>query len=289
MYITHIMMMEFLEPDDFHHHLRDGECLKDVVRFAARSFGRIVVMPNLKPPVRSVVEAREYFDRIMSCMVEDTSSPKDRTCIDRYGFQPLMTLYLTDSTTREDVIAAKNSGLIHAYKLYPAGATTNSEFGVTSLDRILVALQVEYHVPLCTCCSSMKQLYALQTMSEVDLPLLVHGEVVDPTVDIFDREAAYIDTVLKPIVEKCPSLRIVMEHITTKDAVDFIKSRYSEGHTNIAATITAHHLLYNRNDIFKGGICPHMYCLPILKRETHRLALVEASTSGIPQFFIGVL
>lgn len=131
-------------------------------------------------------------------------------------------------------------------------------------------------------------MYVLQTMSEVDLPLLMHGEVVDSTVDVFDREAVFIETVLKPIVERCPSLRIVMEHITTKDAVEFIKSRYNEGRTNIAATITAHHLLYNRNDIFKGGICPHMYCLPILKRETHRLALVEAATSGIPLFFIGV-
>mmetsp|Transcript_29347 Transcript_29347/g.65111 ORF Transcript_29347/g.65111 Transcript_29347/m.65111 type:complete len:343 (+) Transcript_29347:213-1241(+) len=243
-------MIEITQPDDFHHHLRDGEGLKDVTVFAAKAFGRVVAMPNLNPPVRTLSDALAYRARILSHLPEDTD------------FTPLMTLYLTDETTREQIVEAKMSGVVWAAKLYPAGATTNSQFGVTDVGKI-------DHV--------------LMAMSEVGMLLLLHGEVNTPTVDIFDREKVFIDTILIPLVRKHPTLKVVMEHITTEDAVQYVLS----AGPLIAATITAHHLLYNRNALFKGGLCPHLYCLPVLKRERHRLALVEAATSGNPKFFIG--
>jgi dihydroorotase len=239
-------------PDDFHHHLRDGEVLPDVVEHASRTFGNVLCMPNIKPPVRSVEEAAAYRDRIVE-------AGNSRGC---HVPNLLMTLYLTDTTTPDDIQQVKDSGFVKALKLYPAGATTNSEFGVTSYEKIQPVLRA---------------------MAEAKIPLLVHGEVTDPAVDIFDREAVFIETILKPIIENNPNLKVVMEHITTKQAVDFVK----ESGAKVAATITAHHLLYNRNSLFKGGICPHMYCLPILKREEHRMALVEAATSGSPKFFLG--
>jgi dihydroorotase len=240
-------------PDDFHHHLRDGDVLGDVVSHAANSFARVVVMPNIKPPVRNLEEAIAYKDRILSHVPEGSS------------LQLLMTLYLTDSTTPEEIIRSKNSGIVFAAKLYPAGATTNSEFGVTDISKIALVLQ---------------------TMSDVGMPLLVHGEVVDQSVDVFDREQVFVDTVLRPLIVEFPKLKVVMEHITTEYAAKFVGEEHS-GNPNVVATITAHHLLYNRNDIFKGGICPHMYCLPILKREKHRLALLQAATSDSGKFFIG--
>jgi dihydroorotase len=240
-------------PDDFHHHLRDGEVLPNVVEYCASSFHNVLVMPNIKPPVRTVEEAEAYLARILEAGQVSSSSSSPNY---------LMTLYLTDTTTPEEIIKVSASDNVYALKLYPAGATTNSEFGVTSYDKIKPCLA---------------------KMSELQIPLLVHGEVTDPTIDIFDREAVFIENKLKPIISEFPDLLIVMEHITTKQAVDFVTS---EG-PNLAATITAHHMLYNRNSLFKGGICPHMYCLPILKREEHRLALIEAATSGNPKFFLG--
>ena len=248
------MTLEILRPDDWHHHLRDGAVLGDVLCHAVAQFTRIVAMPNIKPPVRTVEEARNYHNRITA------SLPSDGSAVD---FSVLMTLYLTDSTTAEEIKAAKESGLVVACKLYPAGATTNSEFGVTSMDKIKGALQA---------------------MSDCGLLLLVHGEVVDPHVDIFDKEKTYIETVLRPLLREFPSLKVVMEHITTADAVQFVREYVGD---NLAATITAHHLLYNRSDIFRGGIRPHMYCLPILKKERHRLALLQAATSGSRRFFLG--
>lgn len=244
--------LKIKKPHDFHHHLRDGEVLPDVIEHASASFSGILVMPNIKPPVRCVEDAEAYRNRILD-------AAKGRHCV---APTLLMTLYLTDTTTPEEIVKVKESGFIKALKLYPAGATTNSEFGVTSYGNIQEVLK---------------------KMTELQIPLLVHGEVTDPTVDIFDREAKFIELVLKPIVDGHPNLKIVMEHITTKQAVDFVKG----AGPNVGATITAHHLLYNRNDIFKGGICPHMYCLPILKREEHRQALIEAATSGNPKFFLG--
>lgn len=237
-------------PDDYHHHLRDGDYLKDIVSHAQKSFKRIIAMPNIKPPVRTLEDAIAYHGRI-STHIEDASK-----------FKVLMTLYLTDYTTSDDIVKAKLSNLVYACKLYPAGATTNSEFGVTHISKIKDVLQ---------------------TMSDVGLPLLVHGEVTDPEIDVFDREALFITTVLQPLITEFPQLKIVMEHITTSEAVDFISSCS----INVVATITAHHLLYNRTDIFRGGINPHMYCLPILKRNNHRLALLKAATSGSSKFFLG--
>ena len=236
-------------PDDWHLHVREGEALKSVVPDTARQFGRAIIMPNLANPVTSVEQARAYREEILAS-VADTD------------FEPLMTLYLTDKTTPETIKEAKESGIIHALKLYPAGATTNSDKGVTDINNIYPALKA---------------------MQEAGLLLLVHGEVTDPVIDVFDRENVFIETILKPLVAKFPILKVVLEHITTKDAVEFVSSAPE----NIAATITVHHLLMNRNDIFKGGIRPHHYCLPILKRETHRQALVKAATSGNPKFFLG--
>lgn len=236
-------------PDDWHIHLRDGEALKSTVADVSRYFGRAIIMPNLVPPVTNAKLAAEYHQRIMA------EQPQG-------SFKPLMVLYLTDNTTAQDIIEAKESGLVYACKLYPAGATTNSSSGVTSIDNIQEVVAA---------------------MQSVGMPLLIHGEVTDHDIDIFDREKVFIDTILKPLVAKYPDLRIVLEHITTKDAVDFVKSAGE----NVAATITAHHLLYNRNDMLVGGIRPHYFCLPILKRNTHQQALIEAATSGNEKFFLG--
>lgn len=237
-------------PDDWHLHLRDGAALQAVVADTAKQFGRAIVMPNLRPPVTNVTLAGEYRERILQAL------PAGST------FQPLMTLYLTDKTTADDIHAAKASGFVHGVKLYPAGATTNSDSGVTSLEK----------------CAD-----ALAAMQAVGMPLLVHAEVTDADVDVFDREKVFIDRHMKSLIANYPDLKVVFEHITTKDAAEFVAA----AGPNVAATITVHHLLMNRNDLFKGGIRPHHYCLPILKREEHRLALVKAATSGSPKFFLG--
>jgi dihydroorotase len=237
-------------PDDWHLHLRDGDAMRAVLAHTARAFARAIVMPNLKPPVTNMAGAHAYRDRILAALPEGSR------------FEPLMTLYLTDRTSAADIEAAKASGFVHAVKYYPAGATTNSESGVTALERAFPALEA---------------------MAEHDVPLLLHGEVTDPDVDVFDREKAFLDTVLVRIRERFPALRIVLEHITTEDAADFVAAAPA----NVAATITAHHLLFNRSAIFQGGIRPHYYCLPVLKRERHREALVRAATSGSPKFFLG--
>ncbi|MDY6938791.1 MAG: dihydroorotase [Cyanobacteriota bacterium] len=236
-------------PDDWHLHLRDGEALKAVLPDTVRQFARAIVMPNLKPPVRSVADAAAYRERILAVI------PAGQR------FEPLMTLYLTDNTRPEEIIAAKASEFVKAVKYYPAGATTNSDFGVTDIqkcDRVFAAMQ------------------------EVDLPLLLHGEVTEKGVDVFDREKVFIEQYLIPLRARFPKLRVVLEHITTVEAVEFVLSA-----DNIAATITPQHLLLNRNSIFQGGIRPHFYCLPILKREVHRQALLQAATSGNPKFFLG--
>ncbi len=237
-------------PDDWHLHLRDGAALQAVVGDTARRFGRAIIMPNLKPPVTTVGQADEYRQRIQRAVPQGLS------------FTPLMTLYLTDKTPPAEIDAAKASGFVQALKLYPAGATTNSDAGVTDLRQ---------------CAATLARMEAL------GLPLLVHGEVTDAAVDVFDREAVFIDTVLAPLMREFPRLRLVLEHITTEQGVEFVKSQGS----NVAATITAHHLLLNRNAIFAGGVRPHHYCLPILKRESHRKALVAAATSGSGKFFLG--
>ena len=237
-------------PDDWHLHLRDGDALKAVLPDTARRFARAVVMPNLRPPVTNVQLATEYRQRILSALPNGAQ------------FEPLMTLYLTDNTSVKDVEEAKASGFVKAFKLYPAGATTNSDSGVTSLDK----------------CAS-----ALSAMESLGVPLLVHAEVTDADVDVFDRERVFIDRHMKPLLTKYPKLKIVFEHITTKDAAEFVMSAPA----NVAATITPHHLLMNRNAMFTGGIRPHHYCLPVLKREEHRLALVKAATSGSTKFFLG--
>jgi dihydroorotase len=237
-------------PDDWHLHLRDGEALKAVLPDTAHRFARAIVMPNLRPPVTSVKLAAEYRQRILDALPKGSK------------FEPLMTLYLTDNTSVQDVEDAKASDFVKAFKLYPAGATTNSDSGVTSLDKCAAALGV---------------------MEKLAVPLLVHAEVTDVDVDVFDRERVFIDRHMKPLLQKYPNLKVVFEHITTKDAVDFVMAAPA----NVAATITPHHLLMNRNAMFIGGIRPHHYCLPVLKREEHRLALVKAATSGSPKFFLG--
>jgi dihydroorotase len=244
------MELRITTPDDWHLHLRDGEAMRDVVAHSARQFGRAVVMPNLQPPITTVAEAHAYRQRILDAIPESST------------FEPLMTLYLTDLTTPAEVIEASADDAIVAVKLYPAGATTNSEAGVTDLD---------------------KTMPTLEAMSERGVPLLVHGEVTDPGVDIFDRETVFIDRVLAPLVDRVPGLKVVFEHITTADAVEWVL----QAPFRVAATITPHHLLLDRNEIFSGGINPHLYCLPVLKRNTHREALVWAATSGNPRFFLG--
>ena len=242
--------LEITRPDDWHLHLRDGDALASVIAHTARRFARAIVMPNLKPPVTTVAQAEDYRRRILASLPA------------AMRFQPLMTLYLTEDTPVEEIARAKDSDSVFAVKYYPAGATTNSQSGVRELTRV-------YPV--------------LEAMERHDLPLLLHGEVTDPDIDIFDRERVFIERHLLPLQARFPALRMVLEHITTSDAVDFV----SRAPANVAATITAHHLLYNRNAIFQGGIRPHYYCLPVLKRETHRVALVEAATSGNPRFFLG--
>ena len=244
-------------PDDWHLHLRDGVALGAVVAATARQFARAIVMPNLKPPVTTTEQARAYRDRILDALRR--AAPDEPAC---QAFDPLMTLYLTDATSPDEIRSAAASGFVHAVKLYPAGATTHSEAGVTGIDKVHRALE------------------ALQACG---MPLLIHGEVTDPAVVVFDREAVFIDTVLEPLRRDFPQLRIVFEHITTREAAEYV----AQSSGPIGATITAHHLLYERNALFKGGMRPHWYCLPILKRETHRRALLEAATSGNPRFFLG--
>ena len=240
-------------PDDWHVHLRDGAAMQAVLPHTARQFARAIVMPNLKPPVTTVAAAADYRDRIVAALPAGMA------------FTPLMTLYLTDATSPDEIRRAHDSGFIHGVKLYPAGATTNSAAGVTDLRHCWPTLE---------------------TMQAVGMPLLVHGEVTDPAVDLFDRERVFIDEQLIPLRAAFPGLRVVFEHITTKDAVDYVTDGGGRGGT-LAATITAHHLLFNRNALFAGGVRPHWYCLPVLKRETHRAALVEAATSGLDRFFLG--
>jgi dihydroorotase len=242
--------LTLIRPDDWHLHLRDGAALAAVLGDSARRFGRAIVMPNLDPPVCTTAQALAYRERILGAL------PVDST------FMPLMTLYLTDDTRPDEIARAKLSGKVHGVKFYPAGATTHSAAGVTRISRCFAALE---------------------RMAEVGLPLLVHGEVTDPEVDIFDREKVFLEEVLGPLVARYPTLRVVLEHITTSHAAHFVEVTGP----NIAATITAHHLLLNRNALFQGGIRPHHYCLPVLKREAHREALVEAATSGNPKFFLG--
>lgn len=236
-------------PDDWHIHLRDGEALESTVPHAAKSFERAIIMPNLVPPVLNAEQAVEYRQRI-EAQIPDTES-----------FTPLMVLYLTDKTSAEDIVKAKQVGVV-ACKLYPAGATTNSDSGVTQV----------------------KHIYgALEAMEKENIALLVHGEVTDSSIDIFDREKVFIDEILKPLTQDFPNLKIVLEHITTKDAVAFV----NQANDNVGATITAHHLLYNRNHMLAGGIRPNLYCLPILKRNFHQKALIDAATSGNKKFFLG--
>ena len=242
--------LTLIRPDDWHVHLRDGVVLADVVPHTAAQFARAIVMPNLKLPVTTTAMAAAYRERILAAVPQGMQ------------FEPLMTLYLTDNTPPDEIRRATESGFVKGVKLYPAGATTNSDAGVTDIHRCMRTLEV---------------------MQETGLPLLIHGEVTDHQVDVFDREAVFIDRILQPLRKSLPSLRVVFEHITTKDAVDYVRDADGE----IAATITAHHLMYNRNAIFQGGIRPHYYCLPILKREVHRQALVDAATSGSPRFFLG--
>jgi dihydroorotase len=237
-------------PDDWHVHLRDDAMLAAVLPDTARQFARAIVMPNLKPPVRTVTEAAAYRDRILAALPAGAR------------FTPLMTLYLTDNTPPEEIFKAKASGFVQAVKYYPAGATTNSDSGVTDIAKVQAALEA---------------------MQEAGMPLLLHGEVTDPDVDVFDREAVFIERVLAPLLQRLPRLKIVLEHITTARAAEFVGAAPA----NVAATLTAHHLLYNRNAMFQGGMRPHYYCLPVLKRETHRRALIEAATSGNPKFFLG--
>ena len=237
-------------PDDWHLHLRDGQAMASVLEDTARRFGRAIVMPNLVPPVRTTQQALDYRERILGELPEGSS------------FDPLMTLYLTDDTPPEEIARAKLSGRVHGVKLYPAGATTHSDAGVTRISRCFLALE---------------------KMEQLGLPLLIHGEVTDPMVDVFDREKAFVGEVLGPIVERFSSLKVVLEHLTTRDAVQYVEVTGP----NVAATITPQHLLLNRNALFLGGIRPHHYCLPVLKREEDREALVEAAISGNPKFFLG--
>jgi len=237
-------------PDDWHLHLRDGEALESVLPDTARQFARAIVMPNLRPPVTTTAMAAAYRERILAALPAGMK------------FEPLMTLYLTDNTSPEEIACAKASGFVHGVKLYPAGATTNSDSGVTDLRH----------------CDD-----ALAAMEKHGMPLLVHAEVTDADIDVFDREKVFIDRHMRPLLQRFPALRVVFEHITTRDAADFVR----EAPAHVGATITAHHLLMNRNAMFSGGIRPHHYCLPVLKREEHRQALVAAAISGNPKFFLG--
>jgi dihydroorotase len=253
--MTAIQSITLTRPDDWHLHLRDGAEMADVLPHTARQFARAIVMPNLRPPVATVAQAAAYRDRILAALPAGMA------------FEPLMTLYLTDNTSAEVIRAARASGIVHGVKLYPAGATTNSDSGVTDIRRCKVALE---------------------TMQREDLPLLVHGEVTRADVDVFDRESRFVDEVLIPLRRSFPGLRVVLEHITTRHAAQYV----AEAEGRIAATITAHHLLYNRNAIFltpdgRAGVRPHYYCLPVLKREIHRRALLAAATGESARFFLG--
>lgn len=239
-------------PDDWHVHLRDDAMLRAVLPYTAAQFGRAIVMPNLKPPVTTAKDAAAYRARILDALPTGAK------------FEPLMTAYLTDASDPGDIAAGFGDGVLTAVKLYPANATTNSAAGVTSMTRVAPVLD---------------------RMAEIGMPLLIHGEVTDADVDVFDREAVFLDRELAPLLDRHPTLKVVLEHVTTADAVNFVRAQAPSG--RLAATITAHHLLINRTDIFKGGIRPHLYCLPIAKRERHRLALVEAATSGEACFFLG--
>ena len=242
--------LTIIRPDDWHVHLRDGAMMRGVLQHTARQFGRAIVMPNLKPPVTTTAQALVYRQQILDALPAGSD------------FEPLMVLYLTNDTTADEISRARDSGVVHAVKLYPAGATTNSAAGVSDLGK----------------CMSV-----LEAMQKHGMPLLVHGEVTDPAIDLFDREAVFIERVLQPLRRELPELKVVFEHITTREAAQYV----AQADGPIAATITAHHLLYNRNELFKGGMRPHYYCLPVLKREIHRVALVEAATSGNPRFFLG--
>ncbi|HEY0133900.1 MAG TPA: dihydroorotase [Nannocystis sp.] len=244
--------LEIPRPDDWHLHLRDGEALRAVLPHTARQFARAIVMPNLRPPVTTTAQAMAYRGRILEALPPEQVG----------RFEPLMTLYLTDTTAPEEVVRARESGVVHGVKLYPAGATTNSAAGVTGLEGLAPVLEA---------------------MQACDMPLLVHGEVTDPATDVFDREAEFLRRQLAPLLERFPGLRVVVEHITTREAVAFVRAAGDR----VAATITAHHLLLSRNAMFTGGIRPHAYCLPVLKREVHRVALLEAATSGEAKFFLG--
>ena len=243
------MQLTITRPDDMHLHVRDGAAMASVVPHSAAQFGRALIMPNLKPPVTTAALALAYRERILAATPQGID------------FEPLMSLYLTDNLAPEEIVLARRAGVV-AVKLYPAGATTNSDAGVTDI---------------------RKTYKTLEAMQRAGMLLLVHGEVTDPNVDIFDREAAFIDQHLQPLRRDFPELKIVMEHMTTREAVQYVR----DADAFVAGTITAHHLLYNRNAIFTGGIRPHYYCLPVLKRETHRQALVDAATSGSPSFFLG--
>jgi len=245
-----MQILTIARPDDWHLHLRDGAALAAVLPDTARRFARAIVMPNLRPPVTTVALAAAYRERILAALPAGMN------------FTPLMSLYLTDNMPATEIDAVKASGFVHAIKLYPAGATTNSDAGVTDLKK----------------CAA-----TLARMEKLGVPLLVHGEVTDPAVDVFDREAVFIDNILVPLLRDFPALKVVLEHVTTSDGIDFVR----DSGTNVAGTLTAHHLLLNRNAMFAGGMRPHHYCLPVLKRETHRQALVAAAVSGNPKFFLG--
>jgi dihydroorotase len=244
------MELTLTRPDDWHLHVRDTEALTTVVPHTARQFARAIIMPNLQPAVTKTVQALAYRERILAAAPEGLQ------------FTPLMTLYLTDQTTAADIVEAKNSNVVEAVKLYPAGATTNSAAGVTDISNTYAALE---------------------SMQQHGLPLLVHAEVTDPDVDVFDREKVFIDRHLQPLTQRFPQLKVVLEHVTTREGVEFVSSAPD----TVAATITAHHLLLNRNAMFTGGLQPHNYCLPVLKRESHRESLLAAATSGSSKFFLG--
>jgi dihydroorotase len=249
-------------PDDWHVHLRDGAMLALVLPYTARQFARAIVMPNLVPPVTTIAAARAYRERIRAALPPSPLAPQRAGEGQEGDFTPLMTCYLTDASDPAEVAGGYEEGVFAAVKLYPARATTNSAFGVTDYERVMPVLE---------------------RMAEIGMPLLVHGEVAEPAVDVFDREAVFIERVLDPLRRRLPELRVVLEHITTEEAAQYVE----EGGANLAATITAHHLMINRNAIFAGGIRPHLYCLPIAKRERHRLALRRAAISGSPHFFLG--
>ena len=243
-------ILEITRPDDWHLHLRDGEALRAVLPDSARRFARAIAMPNLQPPVRTVADAQAYRARILEALPPGLD------------FEPLMTLYLTEESSVADIRRARQSGFVHAVKYYPAGATTNSQSGVTDLTR----------------CDAV-----FEAMQEIGMPLLVHGEVTDPAVDVFDREAVFIERHGRRLVETFPGLKVVMEHLTTREGAEFVR----DARAGVAGTITPQHLLWNRNALFRSGLRPHAYCLPVLKREVHRLALVAAATSGSAKFFLG--